>query len=233
MSDHLIAEADRHAMALPTTQPTHADIAWYVREVSELRAEVEESKARERAAIASWDEERQRALREGGRVVELRAELALLREWQREVIQNANAHHAELKEAIARAESAEREVERLRAGIGECLRANAHLADGEDCTLIGLKRCLHDSGAARAEAATAELLDALDNMARQNCHTGKVDRDYNGQVAGSLVTDSGALSAEAEALEVLAAHGRFRIVAGGGRMIVGYWPENDPTVAPH
>ena len=181
MSDHLIAEADRHAMALPTTQPTHADIAWYGREVSELRAEVEESKARERAAIASWDEERQRALREGGRVVELRAELALLREWQREVIQNANAHHAELKEAIARAESAEREVElrirfssrtaiaehraehragraereveRLRAGIGECLRANAHLADGEDCTLIGLKRCLHDPAAAPRQSA--------------------------------------------------------------------------------
>lgn len=38
MSDHLIAEADRHAKALPTTNPTHADIAWYVREVSELRA---------------------------------------------------------------------------------------------------------------------------------------------------------------------------------------------------
>ncbi len=75
MSDHLIAEAHRHAMALPTTHPTHADIAWYVREVSGLRAE-----------------------------------LALLREWQREVIQNANAHHAERRDAIARAESAEREA---------------------------------------------------------------------------------------------------------------------------
>ena len=40
MSDHLIAEANRHAMALPTTHPTHADIAWYVREVDQLRAEV-------------------------------------------------------------------------------------------------------------------------------------------------------------------------------------------------
>ena len=258
MSDHLIAEAHRHAMALPTTHPTHADIAWYVREVSELRAEVEESKARERAAIASWDEERQRALREGGRVVELRAELALLRECRAGVMANANSHHAELKEAIARAEraegevkmlgvwregvienawahkanlegaiaraeraeaerdqlraelatcdaayqglvgslrveverwelafqeqyaraeSAEREVERrkrfssrtaiaehracraeaeverLRAGIGECLRTNAHLADGEDCTLIGLKRCLHDPATALRQSA--------------------------------------------------------------------------------
>lgn len=131
MSDHLIAEADRHAMVLPTTQPTHADIAWYVREVSELRAEVEESKARERAAIASWDEERQRALREGGRVVELRAELAMLREWQREVIQNANAHHSEREDAIARAERAEAELKASRyetvkaaqAGLHECIRA--------------------------------------------------------------------------------------------------------------
>ncbi len=41
MSDHLIAEANRHAMALPSTHPTHTEIAWYVREVVELRAEVE------------------------------------------------------------------------------------------------------------------------------------------------------------------------------------------------
>ena len=97
MSDHLIAEAHRHAMALPTTHPTHADIAWYVREVAELRAE-----------------------------------LALLREWQREVIQNANAHHAERKDAIARAESAEREafdwkkIARYEAARAE--RAEAELA---------------------------------------------------------------------------------------------------------
>ena len=62
MSDHLIAEANRHARAL----------------------------------IIERDQ--------------LRTELALLREWQREVIQNANAHHAERREAIARAESAEREA---------------------------------------------------------------------------------------------------------------------------
>lgn len=53
----------------------------------------------------------------------------------------------------ARAELAEAEVERLRAGIGECLRTNAHLADGEDCTLIGLKRCLHDPAAAPRQSA--------------------------------------------------------------------------------
>jgi hypothetical protein len=46
---------------------------------------------------------------------QLRTELALLREWQREVIQNANAHHAERKEAIARAERAEAELREMSA----------------------------------------------------------------------------------------------------------------------
>ena len=67
MSDHLIAEANRHARAL----------------------------------IIERDQ--------------IRAELALLREWQREVIQNANAHHAERKEAIARAERAEAELREMSA----------------------------------------------------------------------------------------------------------------------
>lgn len=72
------------------------------------------------------------------------------------------------------------------------------------------------------------VLDALESMARQHCLSLKAERDYNGQVAGTTVTHSGALSADAEALEVLAAHGRFRVVASSGRMVVGYWPENDP-----
>ena len=84
MSDHLIAEANRHARAL----------------------------------IIERDQ--------------IRTELALLREWQREVIQNANAHHAERRDAIARAESAEREafdwrkIARYEAARAE--RAEAELA---------------------------------------------------------------------------------------------------------
>ena len=73
-------------------------------------------------------------------------------------------------------------------------------------------------------------LDPLEDMARQHCHTGTASRDYNGQVAGTLVTDSGALSANAEALRTLAENGRFRIVAAHNRMVVGYWPENDPAL---
>jgi len=73
-----------------------------------------------------------------------------------------------------------------------------------------------------------ELLDTLEIMARQHCDTRPQPKDHNGLSAGSLVTDSGALSANAEALETLSEHGRFRIVASGGRMVCGYWPENDP-----
>ena len=138
MSDHLIAEANRHAMALPTTHPTHADIAWYVREVSELRAEVKESKGRERVAIASWDEERQRALREGGRVVELRAEVERL--TARESNQSERIRYLEgatnhatgtpLSQAIARAERAEAELATERARLDWVFRNCKVTADG-------------------------------------------------------------------------------------------------------
>ena len=111
--------------------PVFAAIQAIQAERDQLRAEVERLNA-----LGSWahtcihhtDEERKawvacpccaiaRAERaeaelasERGRLDYIRAELALLREWQREVIQNANAHHAERKDAIARAESAEREA---------------------------------------------------------------------------------------------------------------------------
>ena len=41
-------------------------------------------------------------------------------------------------------------------------------------------------------------------------------------------TDSGAITANAEALSLLAEHGRFRITGDFGRMVLGYWPDNDP-----
>jgi 2',3'-cyclic-nucleotide 2'-phosphodiesterase (5'-nucleotidase family) len=79
------------------------------------------------------------------------------------------------------------------------------------------------------QSETEELLEVIEYMARQHTHTALVDRDYNGQVKGTRVTDSGALSSNQSVLELLAKHGRFRIVAQAGRMVVGYWPENDPT----
>ena len=56
MSDHLIAEANRHAMALPSTHPTHTEIAWYVREVVELRAENERLTAENNTAHAALND---------------------------------------------------------------------------------------------------------------------------------------------------------------------------------
>lgn len=73
------------------------------------------------------------------------------------------------------------------------------------------------------EAKTEDLLDALQAMAEQHCHTESKDHpDYPGR------TDSGAITANAEALSMLAEHGRFRITGGFGRVVLGYWPDNDP-----
>lgn len=73
-----------------------------------------------------------------------------------------------------------------------------------------------------------ETLNDLESMARQHCYTNRHEATYRG-VAEINVTDSGCLSADADALRTLAKHGRFRIIRAGGRMVVGYWPENDPN----
>ena len=76
MSDHLIAEANRHAKALTDDRNN------------------------------------------------LVVELHLLREWQRETIQNERAHHAERKDAIARAERAEAELATERAMLDHVLKSD-------------------------------------------------------------------------------------------------------------
>jgi hypothetical protein len=73
-----------------------------------------------------------------------------------------------------------------------------------------------------------DALEMIEDLAVQFCSTQKVDRDYNGQVKGTLVTDSGGLGTGARALLLLAEHGRFRVIAEHGRMVVGYWPWHDP-----
>ena len=45
-------------------------------------------------------------------------------------------------ELVERCRSLAAEVQRLRGGVAECLRQNAHLADGDDCTLRSLKALL-------------------------------------------------------------------------------------------
>jgi hypothetical protein len=74
-----------------------------------------------------------------------------------------------------------------------------------------------------------EILNEIEDAARGACHTAKQEREHNGIAAGSLITDSGAISANAENLRRLAEAERFRIIRDFGRMVIGYWPENDPN----
>lgn len=80
--------------------------------------------------------------------------------------------------------------------------------------------------------AQPTYIDGIEEAARASCFTGPAKRDYNGQVAGTMVTDSGGKSQDAEWLCDLADAGRFRVVAAHGRMVIGYWPENDPEKKP-
>lgn len=73
----------------------------------------------------------------------------------------------------------------------------------------------------RQDNSATELLDLLQDMARQHCYTELPDASEPG------LTDSGALSVNADVLTLLAAHGRFRVVRRAGRMVCGYWPEDD------
>ena len=59
--------------------------------------------------------------------------------------------------------------------------------------------------------------ELIESLARQACHTDD-----------QKLTDSGAITAHADALEWLAERKRFRIIRGFGRMVLGYWPEDDP-----
>ena len=73
-----------------------------------------------------------------------------------------------------------------------------------------------------SEKLGEEVLEALESMARQHCFT------YGPDHSEPNITESQALSANAEALYVLADYGRFRVERSFGRMVIGYWPEHDP-----
>jgi hypothetical protein len=100
---------------------------------------------------------------ERGRLDYIRAELALLREWQREVIQNANAHHAERKDAIARAESAEVELANIRA-LADRRNERDHSQDTTHQLVAALDQALD---IAQAELAQFRELDAERARMRQ------------------------------------------------------------------
>lgn len=115
MSDHLIAEANRHAMALPTTHPTHADIAWYVREVVELRAEVE------RLTKQIKDDNRSYGC-------ELRDPNGTI--WEQAAKDHTRAERAEAELKASRYET----VKAAQEGLRECIRAERAEAEVERLT---------------------------------------------------------------------------------------------------
>ena len=116
---------------------------------------------------------------------QLRAELALLREWQREVIQNANAHHAEREDAIARAELAEASLHALRLVCGT--------TDADKFSTWV------DRANARAERAEAEVkkLTGFYNEIVVECGHDRIVREYRQR--GELLRDEANRRKEAEA----------------------------------
>ena len=106
------------------------------------------------------------------------------------VLETVRAPFVRILEREVNALTAERdqlraEVERLRAGIEECLHTNAHLADGEDCTLIELKRCFRDS---RVERSDAEQVDAWASWASTCMHHNDAERGRCGRVCPVCIT---------------------------------------------
>jgi hypothetical protein len=73
------------------------------------------------------------------------------------------------------------------------------------------------------------LVEMVESLARQHCFTHSTPKKFQG-VEEVNVTDSGAITSDAEALRMLSEFGRFRILRSGGRMVVGYWPEHDPLL---
>ena len=78
--------------------------------IAELEAEVMEFKSRGNVAMSSWDEERERALREGERVVALEAEVKMLRKdaeryrWLRDVAPKGCGEIADIRSNHSTAE---------------------------------------------------------------------------------------------------------------------------------
>lgn len=107
----------------------------------------------------------------------------------------------------------ERENAALSAELAEYERTVAHMRDGarqqDSATAAVMERN------EKLTARVAELVEALEDMVRQHCYTKDPDE-----------VQSNALSANAEAIEILARHGRIEILKGAGRMLIGRWIDN-------
>lgn len=144
----------------------------------------------------------------------LQAEVALMRAEHRLKMATENAEILDLRAEMQRITQTALEIAKER--------------DKAEAAWVVLK-AEYTTARADSERLAGELAEEMESSCRQGCCTRKVEADCNGQVAGSMVTDSGALSTYADQLRRLAELGRFRIVADRGRMVVGYWPENDPA----
>ena len=104
---------------------------------------------------------------------ELHAEVERLREWQAGVIANERLHHAERKDAIARAEKAESELANIRA-LADRRNKSDHSQDTTHQLVAALDQALD---IAQAElAATKSTLDEEVNCAEKAEH--EVVRQY-------------------------------------------------------
>ena len=150
-------------------EPTVQNWAWQIRNLGDdrrlvyadrdkLRAEVKESKARERAAIASWDEERQRALREGGQVVELRAEVAWWKNWHEE--------NEKLEDGIA--VKVQATIDQLRAEVERLKRTQplSAYSRNPDDPVVGDVYSMEQSNARLLESARDELVNCAKRAER-------------------------------------------------------------------
>jgi hypothetical protein len=72
-------------------------------------------------------------------------------------------------------------------------------------------------------AFMVECIDLIEELTRQHTFTDEETK----------ITSSGGISADADALKLLARHGRFRITHHGGRMVAGYLPEHVPASGGH
>jgi hypothetical protein len=151
-----------------------------------------------RAEIARIDSEKPWLKEANATNADLRAEVARLSEWQESVIKNARAHHAHLKDAIARAERAEASLHALRLVCGTTDadkfstwvdRANARAARAEAELTFQQGRNSRlfeqrDAAVAAQEKAEAELANirALANRRNKQDHS----HDTTHQLVASL-----------------------------------------------
>jgi chromosome segregation ATPase len=111
--DQLRAEVERLKFYIATTiQPDE-----YAKVIKDLRAEVERLKRDYEYDHKCLHEVRERCELWKQRAERAEAAMERLSEWQAGVIENARAHHAQLKDAIARAERAEAELAADRARL--------------------------------------------------------------------------------------------------------------------